>query len=135
MSDFNIFRISGSALNAQSVRLNTIASNMANANVAAGSAADVFRARMPVFQATADPELNGARRVEVTDIIESTAEPIKQYSPGHPLSDDDGYIYKPNVNVVEQMADMISTSRSYQNNLEVMNTTKELMMQTLQLGR
>ncbi len=135
MSDFNIFRISGSALNAQSVRLNTIASNLANANVAASSPEEAYRARMPVFTAQPDASMEGAVRVSVSQVVQSDAEPVPRYQPDHPQADEAGYVYMPNVNTVEQMADMISASRSYQTNLEVMNTTKDLMMQTLQLGR
>ena len=135
MSDFRIFQISGSALNAQSVRLNTVASNLANASVASDSPENVYRAQMPVFEARPDPTLGGAMRVEVTQIAESDAPAQRRYAPNHPQADAEGYLFMPNVNAVEQMADMISASRSYQTNLEVMNTTKELLLQTLQLGR
>ena len=106
---------------------------MANADVTAGSAQEAFRARMPVFKAVTDS--NGASRVVVTDIVDSQAPAQKRFAPDHPQSDADGYIYMPNVNIIEQMTDMISASRSYQANLEVMTTNKELMMQTLQLGQ
>lgn len=133
MTDSRIFAVSASALNAQSVRLNTIASNMANADVTAGSPAEAFRARMPVFKAVGDA--NGAQRVVVADIVESQAPAQKRFQPDHPQADGEGYVYLPNVNIIEQMTDMISASRSYQANLEVMSTNKELMMQTLQLGQ
>jgi flagellar basal-body rod protein FlgC len=135
-----IFEISGSALSAQSTRLNTIASNLANADAATGSADSVYRARHPVF-ATVLEQANGpgqgqpAAGVRVTGIVESQAPPIARYEPGHPLADQDGYIYLPAINTVEQMADMISASRSYSSSVEVLSTTKELMLRTLQLGR
>jgi len=135
-----IFEISGSALSAQSTRLNTIASNLANADAATGSAESVYRARHPVF-ATVLEQANGAGQgqpaagVRVTGIVESQAPPIARYEPGHPLADQDGYIYLPAINTVEQMADMISASRSYSSSVEVLSTTKELMLRTLQLGR
>ncbi len=134
MSDFRIFAISGSALNAQSVRLNTIASNMANAGVAGSSPEEAYRARYPIFRTVSDP-VGGARKVDVAAVIESSQPGEKRYAPDHPLADQEGYIYMPNVNLVEQMADMIAASRSYQSNLEVMSTARELMIQTLQLGR
>ncbi len=135
-----IFEISGSALSAQSTRLNTIASNLANADAATGSAESVYRARHPVF-ATVLEQANGAGQgqpaagVRVTGIVESQVPPIARYEPGHPLADQDGYIYLPAINTVEQMADMISASRSYSSSVEVLSTTKELMLRTLQLGR
>ncbi len=137
MSLFNIFNVSGSALSAQSVRLNTVASNMANANVASSTAAGAYRARYPVFaavldQATGQPQGAGVR---VAGIVQSTAKPRAEYKPGDPMADAQGYVYYPSVNVVEQMADMMSASRSYQGNVEVMNTVKQLMVRTLQLGR
>ncbi len=135
MSDLRIFAISGSALSAQSVRLNTIASNMANAGVAGSSPEESYRARYPVFRTVSDPDLGGARTVDVAAVIESNQPGEKRYAPDHPLADEQGYIYMPNVNLVEQMADMIAASRSYQSNLEVMSTARELMIQTLQLGR
>lgn len=135
MSDSSLFSVAGSALNAQSVRLNTIASNMANADVAASSPQETFRARLPVFKAQAmgpDGQLSG---VQVTDIVESDAPARTRFQPGHPLANDEGYVFLPNVNLIEQMTDMISASRSYQANLEVMSTSKELMLQTLQMGQ
>ncbi len=133
MSDSSIFSVAGSALNAQSVRLNTIASNMANADVAASSAEQTFRARLPVFKAqTGGGQLSG---VQVAEIVESNAPARMRFQPDHPQANDEGYVYLPNVNLIEQMTDMISASRSYQANLEVITTSKELMLQTLQLGQ
>jgi flagellar basal-body rod protein FlgC len=142
MSLFKIFDVSGSALSAQSVRLNTVASNMANADVASSTPAGVYRARHPIFTAVLDQaasaapaESGSAAGVRVAKIVESTAPPRAEYMPGHPLANKDGYVYFPAVNTVEEMADMISASRSYQGNVEIMNTVKQLMLRTLQLGK
>jgi flagellar basal-body rod protein FlgC len=135
MSSFRIFDIAGSALAAQSLRLNTVASNLANADSVSGDAASVYRARMPVFQAQLDAANPESAGVSVRGIVESQAEVAKRYEPGHPLADGDGYVYAPNVNAVEEMVNMISASRSYQSSVEVMNTAKELAMRTLSLGK
>ena len=143
MSSFKIFDIAGSGLSAQSVRLNTVASNLANADSVSGNPATVYRARHPVFEAvkaavasqalgSTDGAANTAVRVK--GIVESTATPTERYEPGNPLANADGNVYAPNVNVIEEMTDMISASRAYQNNVEVMNTSKELMLATLKLG-
>jgi flagellar basal-body rod protein FlgC len=136
MSSFRIFDIAGSAMSAQSVRLNTVASNLANAESVSGTAAGTYRAKHPVFkaEAAADPHELGAS-VSVAGIVESTATPDKRYDPGNPLADTEGYVYAPNVNTVEEMVDMISASRSYQNNVEVLNTARTLMLATLKLGQ
>ena len=134
-SSFRIFDIAGSAMAAQSARLNTVASNLANADSVSGDPKSVYRARMPMFQAqldAADPESAGVR---VLGVVESQAEAQKRYEPGHPQADADGYVYAPNVNVVEEMVNMISASRSYQSSVEVMNTAKELALRTLTLGK
>lgn len=135
MSSFRIFDIAGSGLSAQSMRLNTVASNLANADSVAGSAEGTYRARMPVFSTA--PGIGGKDTpgVRVTDIDQSRTAPERRYEPGHPLADGEGYVYAPNVNIVEQMVDMISASRSYQSNVEVMNTAKELALATLNLGK
>lgn len=140
MSSFRTFDIAGSGMAAQSVRLNTVASNLANANSVAGDPAAVYRARHPVFeavrQAMAGPgEAGAGAAVQVTGIVESDAAPVARYEPGNPLANAEGYVYAPNVNVVEEMVDMISASRSYQNNVEVMDTAKAMMMATLRLGQ
>ncbi len=139
MSLFNIFNIAGSALNAQSLRLNTTASNMANANSAASSSGATYRAREPLFEPLmADPfDPNGAADagVKVVGIVESQAPLRHEYQPGSPLADADGYVFLPNVNVVEEMANMISASRSYQTNVEVMEASKRMLQQTLALGQ
>ncbi|MBX5460576.1 MAG: flagellar basal body rod protein FlgC [Steroidobacteraceae bacterium] len=139
MSSFKVFDIAGSGLSAQSVRLNTVASNLANADSVSGDPATVYRARHPVFEAVraqlgAQPQ-DGNAAVRVKGIVESTAEPTARYEPGNPLANEEGYVYAPNVNVIEELVDMISASRAYQNNVEVMNTSKELMLATLKLGQ
>ena len=135
MSSFRIFDIAGSALSAQSTRLNTVASNLANADSVVGDPNQVYRAHMPVFEASADAGGQDMPGVKVTDVLQSNAEPEKRYEPGHPLADADGYVYAPKINVVEQMVDMISASRAYQSNVEMMNTAKDLTIRTLSLGR
>jgi flagellar basal-body rod protein FlgC len=142
MSSFKIFDIVGSGLSAQSVRLNTVASNLANADSVSGDPSTVYKARHPVFQAvqaavgqsaTASDRANGAT-VRVTGIVQNNAPPTERYDPGNPLADQNGNVYAPNVNVVEEMTDMISASRAYQDNVEVLNTSKDLMLATLKLG-
>jgi flagellar basal-body rod protein FlgC len=136
MSFFNIFDIAGSGLSAQTQRLNTTASNIANAESASSSTETTYRARQPVFQAKLDDAMNqsGGVGVQVTGIVESQAPLRQQYQPEHPLADENGYVYLPNVNIVEEMANMISASRSYQTNVEVLNTSKQLLLKTLSLG-
>jgi len=136
MSLFNIFDIAGSALNAQTVRLNVTASNLANAESVASSTGETYRAREPVFQTVLDQTGNPASAgVRVAGIVESAAPLQRRYEPDHPQADADGYISLPNVNVVEEMANMISASRSYQNSIEVFNTSKDLLLRTLTLGQ
>jgi flagellar basal-body rod protein FlgC len=134
MSLFNIFNVAGSAMNAQSQRLNTVASNLANADSATSANGEPYRAKQVVFAATPVGE-NGATGVNVAAVIEDPS-PMKQvYDPKNPLADDKGYVTMPNVNVVEEMVNMISASRSYQSNAEMMNTTKTLLLKTLNLGQ
>lgn len=138
MSLFNIFDVAGSALNAQTLRLNTTSSNLANANSASSSSNDLYRARQPVFAAMMSNEFNdenGSVGVQVLGIVEKQDPGRAEYNPGHPLADEEGYVYMPNVNVIEEMANMISASRSYQTNVEVMNTAKTMLMRTLSLGQ
>ena len=141
MSSFKIFDIAGSGLSAQSVRLNTVASNLANADSVSGDPSTVYKARHPVFQAVqqkmlgaADVENQSESAVRVAGIVESQAAPQMRYDPGNPLANAQGNIYAPNVNVIEEMTDMISASRAYQDNVEVMNTSKDLMLATLKIG-
>ncbi len=134
---FNVFDVSGSALTAQSVRLSTISSNLANANVVAGSEKEAYHARYPVFSATLNDAMNtdAATGVRVSRIIESPAEARREYEPSNPIADEDGFVYYSNVNTVEEMANMVSASRTYQSNIQAMNTAKQLIIQTLSLGR
>mgnify|MGYP000694673488 CR=1 FL=1 len=137
MSLTNVFSIAGSGLSAQSLRLNTTASNIANADSVSSSTNQVYRAKYPVFSAYVD-EFSGenfAPRVKIDGIIESQAPLRMQYRPDHPMANSDGNVFMPNVNIVEEMANMISASRSYQTNVEVMNTAKQMMLRTLSLGQ
>jgi flagellar basal-body rod protein FlgC len=135
MSNFKIFDIAGSGMSAQSVRLNTVASNLANADSVSGDPNNVYRAKHPVFQAVMGGGDQSTAKVNVTGISESQAAPETRYDPGNPLADAQGNVYAPNVNVVEEMADMISASRSYQNNVEVLSTARDMMLATLKLGQ
>ena len=132
------FRINGSALNAQSQNLNMIARNMANAQVVSGSEAGAYRARLPVFAEVLDRSMAGsgaATGVRLEGFSESQAPIERQSMPEHPLADENGYIYLSNVNVVAEMANMMQASRTYQSNIEVINTSKQLMLRTLNIGK
>ncbi len=138
MSFFNIFDISGSGMNAQSVRLNIVSSNLANAQSVAGSAAQAYRARHPVFTTMLNEQFGSdaaSAGVAVTDVIESQVAVEKRYAPDNPIADKDGYVYTSNVNTIEEMANMISASRSFQQNVEVIETAKQLFLRTLMLGQ
>ncbi len=139
MSLFNLFDTAGSALHAQTIRLNTISSNLANANSASSSTGKTYRAREPVFAAIVDNFSTGdndaVKGVRVVGIVESQKPLRREYQPGNPLANKDGYVFMPNVNVVEEMANMISASRSYQTNVEVMNSAKQMLMRTLSMGQ
>jgi flagellar basal-body rod protein FlgC len=137
MSSFKVFDIAGSGMAAQSLRLNTVASNLANANSVSGDPNTVYRARHPVFEAvrTALGSDGSGAAVRVRGITESDSPALARYEPGNPLANADGYVFAPNVNVVEQMVDMISASRSFQSNVEVMNASKEMLLSTLRLGQ
>ena len=135
MATLPIFEVAGSALHAQSTRLNTIASNLANVENVAGTPEAVYTPIQPVFSAypvAADAGLQGVR---VTEIRSSEAEPIRRYDPGHPDADGDGYIYVPDLDPIAMTIDMISASRSYQNSVEILNTAKELALATLDMNR
>lgn len=136
MSMLKIFDVSGSAMSAQSVRLNLVASNMANADSVAPSAELAYRSRHPVF-ATVLSERHGqaAGGVQVRGVLESSEPVHMRYDPGNPLANREGYVFASNVDVVSEMADLISASRAYQANVEVLGTARELMLQTLNLGR
>ena len=136
----NIFGIAGSALNAQLTRMNATASNMANAGTVASSEKDAFRAKRPVFKALMDeqmvqsgqPYVGGVRIARVAD---DTSPPVRVADPKNPLADKDGYVYKSNVSEVTEMVEMMAAARSYQNNVEVINTARQLMMRTLDVTK
>lgn len=136
MSDFRMFGTLGSALAAQTVRLNTVASNLANADQAAGSPEAAYRARVPMFAAVLDEAQRDGSTVgvQVKGVAVSDEPPRAEYQPGHPLADAQGYVYYSNVRPVEQMADMISASRSYESAAQALGTVQELIQRTLRLG-
>jgi flagellar basal-body rod protein FlgC len=137
MSMFQIFHVSGSAVSAQSQRLNVVASNLANADTVAGPDGQAYKARQVVFQTQLMGAGNdsGSAGVRVTDITEDQTPGSRVLDPKHPQADAEGYVTYSNVNPVEEMVNMISASRSYQNNIEVMSTAKSLLLKTLQLGQ
>jgi flagellar basal-body rod protein FlgC len=147
MSLSNVFDIAGSGMNAQSIRMNTTASNIANADSASSSVDETYRARKPWFEVMQKEYLNVNENnqfsrlegdtglgVQVSGIVESDAPLQARFQPDHPMANEDGYVYYPNVNVVEEMTDMMSSSRSYQMNVEVMKTAKQMLQRTLALG-
>ena len=133
MSMLNIFNVSGSAISAQSQRLNTVASNLANADAVAGPDGQAYKARQVVFQTQLMGEM-GAAGVRVSNVTEDQTPGRRVHDPKNPMADGEGYVTYSNVNAVEEMVNMISASRSYQNNVEVMNTAKTLLQKTLQMG-
>lgn len=146
MSLSNIFEIAGSGMSAQSIRLNTVASNIANAESVSSSVDQTYRARQPVFAQIQQQVMAGmnadsqalapaGKGVQVTGIVESDAPLRKQYEPNHPMANEEGYVFYPNVNVVEEMTNMISASRSFQTNADIMGTAKDMMKRVLQLGQ
>jgi flagellar basal-body rod protein FlgC len=138
MSMMDIFRVSGSAASAQSQRLNVVSSNLANADTVAGPNGTAYKARQVTFQTElmgANPNDPASAGVKVSNITEDQTPGRRVLDPKHPSADADGYVTYSNVNAVEEMVNMISASRSYQNNLEVMNTAKGLVLKTLQLGQ
>ena len=135
MSAFSTFDIAGSALSAQSLRLNLTASNLANMHNVAGDPTAVYRPRHALYQAANDPFSNVLAGVNVLGVIEGGAPPIERYDPGNPQANEDGVVYASSVNAMEEMANMISASRSYQSSLEVINTAKDLLLRTLSLGQ
>ncbi|AJQ96782.1 flagellar basal body rod protein FlgC [Gynuella sunshinyii] len=146
MSLTNVINISGSGMTAQSVRLNTTASNLANAETVSSSIDTTYRARKPVFQVLQDSLINRdfsavdletdvGSGVKVAGIVEKDAPLDIRYEPTHPMADENGYVYYPNVNVVEEMADMMSASRSFAVNVEVFNTAKTMLQKTLTMGK
>lgn len=147
MSLSSVFNIAGSGMSAQSTRLNTISSNIANAETVSSSIDQTYRARHPVFATVLQQSVEGDRGslfndqdqagagVQVLGIVEDQSELTARYEPDHPMANEDGYVYYPNVNVVEEMADMISASRSFQTNVEMMNTAKQMLQRVLTLGQ
>jgi flagellar basal-body rod protein FlgC len=139
MSLFNVFTISATGMSAQSVRLNTTASNIANADSVSSSIDQTYRARHPVFaaemQKAAAGHENSSVGVQVLGIVESNKPLNIEHAPDHPMADKDGYIYKPNVNVIEEMTNMISASRSYQTNVQLAESAKNMLNKTLMLGK
>ena len=137
MSLFKVFDVAGSAMNAQSMRMNVTASNLANAGNVSGDPDKVYRARQPVFSSfsTSLADQSGVAGVRLDGVVESSAPLQQRYQPDHPEADADGNVYVTNVNTVEEMVNMMSASRSYKNNVEMINTTKDLLLQTLSLGR
>jgi len=135
MSLFNVFSIAGSAMLAQSQRLNVVASNLANANSTTSSTGQPYRARQVVFSAMPVGQSAGAVGVRVAKIVEDPTPMKMVYDPGNPLANAKGYVAMPNVNPVEEMTNMISASRSYQNDVDMMNTAKTLLLKTLSLGQ
>jgi flagellar basal-body rod protein FlgC len=133
MSLTNVFEIAGSAIAAQSERLNTVASNIANADSATAPDGNPYRAKQVVFEAVATEA--GPAKVQVAGIVEDASAPRKIFDPKHPLADGEGYVTMPNVNVVEEMVNMMSASRSYQSNIEVMNAAKNLLLKALTIGQ
>ncbi|MBI3221655.1 MAG: flagellar basal body rod protein FlgC [Nitrosomonadales bacterium] len=134
MSLFNIFNVAGSGMAAQAQRLNVVASNLANADSTTSANGQPYRAKQVVFS-TAAVDNSGAQGVKVTAVVEDNA-PLKMvYDPKHPMADAQGYVAMPNVNVVDEMVNMISASRAYQNNVDVLNTSKTLLLKTLTIGQ
>ena len=147
MSLSSVFNIAGTGMSAQSTRLNTISSNIANAETVSSSIDQTYRARHPVFATVFESSMEGdrgslfadqdqaGRGVQVLGVVEDQSSLTPRYEPDHPAADEKGYVYYPNVNVVEEMADMISASRAFQTNVEMMNTAKQMMQRVLTLGQ
>jgi flagellar basal-body rod protein FlgC len=147
MSLASVFNIAGSGMSAQTTRLNTVASNIANAETVSSSADQTYRGRHPVFATVLQGQSSGdsgslfgsqgdaGQGVQVSGIVEDPSNLDARYEPNHPSADKNGYVYYPNVNVVSEMADMISASRSFQTNADIMNTAKTMMQKVLTLGQ
>ncbi|TDK68317.1 flagellar basal body rod protein FlgC [Sapientia aquatica] len=134
MSLFDVFNVAGSAMSAQSQRLNVVASNLANADSVTSSTGQPYRAKQVVFSAVPISE-DSATGVQVQQVVEDTTAPKLMYNPQHPLADEKGYVAMPNVNVVDEMVNMISASRSYQTNVDTMNAAKTMLMKALTIGQ
>ena len=137
MSLLNSLGVAGSGMQAQGLRLNITASNMANGETISSSIEQTYKAREPVFSAMYDESRKQPHSVgvEVKGVVESDAPLRKEYRPNHPMANEEGYIFLPNVNVIEEMANMISAQRSYQSNVEVFNASKQMLMRTLTMGQ
>lgn len=137
MGLYNVFNVAGSSMSAQSVRLNTVASNLANADTVSPNENEIYRSRQPVFAAVMQALGNEQASIPVhtAGIVESQAVARQEYQPDHPLANKEGYIYRSNVNTIEEMTNMMAASRSYQNSVEVFNTSKQLLLKTLSIGR
>ena len=136
----SIYRIAGSSMNAQTVRLNTVASNLANADSAAASADNVYQARKPVFaavynndQMTRSVGMGGAH-VQVLDVVTAGREPVRRYEPDNPLADEQGYVFYADIDQIEEMTDMMSATRSFETSVEVLNRLKSMQQGLLKLG-
>ena len=134
MSLFSIFNVASSGMTAQSQRLNTVASNIANADSATGPDGKAYRAKHVMFAAQS-VDASGSSGVQVTSVVEDPSAPRMVYDPKHPMANENGYVAMPNVNPVDEMVDMISASRAYQNNVETLNTAKTLLQKTLTIGQ
>jgi flagellar basal-body rod protein FlgC len=138
MSLFNVFDVSGSAMNAETIRLNTTTSNLANAESVNGDATKVYRARHPVFQSMMDQasldDQDASVGVRVMGVVESNTPPLRTYQPDHPLADKDGFVYTSNVNSIEEMTNMISANRSFSTNVLAVNTARDLLLKVISMG-
>ena len=137
MALLDVFDIAGSGMSAQSMRLNLTSSNIANADTVAGNKEEAYSARHAVFSAALKDQFAPTKQgvgVEMLGVVESDAEHVTRYEPNHPMANEEGYVFDSNVDIAEEMANMISSSRSYQNNVEVLNTSKEMLLRTLRLG-
>ena len=136
MSLNRIYDIAGSAMSAQTLRLNTVASNMANAESVSGTPEGTYKARRPVFSELLDREKGYiGSQVQVSEVQQSTADPLQRYEPANPLANDEGYVFYPDINPVEEMADMMSATQSYQTSVEVMNNARRMQESLLSLGQ
>jgi flagellar basal-body rod protein FlgC len=135
MAGLSIFDIAGRAMSAQLVRLNTTASNLANAGQVATRAEDAYRARKPIFAAVLDRASDARATVRVDDVVAASAPPMRRYEPGHPLANKDGYVFEAAVDPNQELIEMVETARQYQNDVEVLNTAKSLILGTLKLGQ
>ena len=141
MSLFNVFNVGGSALNAETIRLNTTASNLANAESVSGDPTKIYRARHPVFQSMMDTsspfadDQEASAGVRVLGVVESSAPPSMRYQPDNPVANKDGYVFTSNVNSIEEMTNMISANRSFATNIDVINTARDLLLKTISMGR